>query len=316
VKNNTNSALKEQIGSIKDVTYNIKKDLLEYRVVVGTMFRETELLDRIENSHKNLHPLEISKQAGFRFVVIDGEHKAFNQERIATYARIAHKIGISLWLRPTQEDEVSISKYADMGISGFMIPNAIELTRIHKIISQAYFEPIADKKAYIRRGYSIGEVLLDWQDFDGKIRQEMEYTNRNTIVVLQTEHQKGIRNLTRLFSISREGITGTIVGPNDLAINLSRLKGNGYLLECKRSEMYQDEVMLNAYELIGKIALDNKRVAGIHFTDKDQVNLIQRLIKEERFHKYRLILYGTERNLLEGEYDFTKEKVGEVLKTV
>jgi 2-keto-3-deoxy-L-rhamnonate aldolase RhmA len=91
------------------------------------MFRETELLDEIERNPNQSHPLMVAKQAGFRIVVIDCEHKAFNQERLATYARIAHKIGVSLWLRPTQQEEEAISQYADIGFSGFMIPNACDL---------------------------------------------------------------------------------------------------------------------------------------------------------------------------------------------
>jgi hypothetical protein len=62
----------------KNTTYNVKKDLLENnKVVVGTMFRKTELLDEMENPTLP-HPLVVAKQAGFRIVVIDCEHKAFS----------------------------------------------------------------------------------------------------------------------------------------------------------------------------------------------------------------------------------------------
>lgn len=276
-------------------------------IVVGTMFRETELLDDLEKNSK-LHPLELAKQAGFRVVVLDCEHKAFNEERIANYAKVAHGIGVSLWLRPRQQEEEVISKYADIGVTGFMIPNAIDLPRVQKVINQAFFDPIADPRAHIRRGYSIGELLLDLQDLGNKIGKEIEYVNRNTVVVVQTEHPKGIDRLAKILAI--KGITGTIIGPNDLAINLSRLKGNEPLLELEVNRMYEQEVMLQAYERIGKIAVDSEKVAGIHFTSRDQAGLIKRLIEDKRFHNYRLILFGTERNLLE-EKDYTAGLVEE-----
>ncbi|MFX0202973.1 MAG: aldolase/citrate lyase family protein [Candidatus Hodarchaeota archaeon] len=294
----------------KNTTYNVKKDLLENnKVVVGTMFRKTELLDEMENPTLP-HPLVVAKQAGFRIVVIDCEHKAFSQERLATYAKIAHKIGVSLWLRPTQQEEEAISQYADIGFSGFMIPNAVQLPRIRKIVDQAYFPPIANERALVRRGYSISDILLDGEVSRlMPLRKEMNYVNSNMIVTLQTEHPKGIDNLAELLSISREGIIGTIIGPNNLAISLSQFKGNHYLLELDRDKMYEDEVMMRAYETTGRIARDNKKVAGIHFTEKSQVELIKRLINEERFHEYRLILFGTELNLLQKEFDHTEEIV-------
>jgi len=192
----------------KNITYRLKKDLLEHdRVVLGTMFRETELLDEIERNPNQQHPLMVAKQAGFRIVVIDCEHKAFNHERLASYAKNAHKIGISLWLRPTQQEEVAISQYADIGFSGFMIPNAIELPRIRKIIDQAYFPQIADKHALIKRGYSISNTLLDGEISGmSTLRKEMNYINDNMIVAVQIEHPKGIENLERLLSISEEGV--------------------------------------------------------------------------------------------------------------
>jgi hypothetical protein len=179
------------------------------------------------------------------------------------------------------------------------------------VINQAFFDPIADPRAHIRRGYSIGELLLDLQDLGNKIGKEIEYVNRNTVVVVQTEHPKGIDRLAKL--LATKGITGTIIGPNDLAINLSRLKGNEPLLELEVNRMYEQEVMLQAYERIGKIAADSEKVAGIHFTSRDQAGLIKRLIEDKRFHNYRLILFGTERNLLE-EKDYTAGLVEEFKK--
>lgn len=283
---------------VPNVTRQIWEDLKDGRTVVGTMFREVESLDQIA-------PFRLAKYLGYRIVVIDCEHKAFNEERLAAYAKNAHTIGLSLWLRPTQQYEEAISKYADIGISGFMVPNAIELERVKKIVDRAYFDPIADKRAYIRRGYSMGDVVLDGKKFKN-IKEEIQYANSNMIVVLQTEHPDGIDNLANLFSISKKGIVGTIIGPNDLAINLSRLERNQGIIRQDRDKMYEHKVMINAYQRIAKTALSKGRVAGIHFTDRKQMGLVEKLVGDLG---YRLILLGTEDNFDRPEILETKRTI-------
>jgi len=235
-------------------------------------------------------PLWLAKRLGYRFVVIDNEHKAFDEETLDEYADIAHRIGISLWIRPAQLDDVPISRYADIGFGGFMIPNAIDASRILRIIDQAYFGPIAREEAHIRRGYSLGPVILDGQRFEN-VRLEMHYANMNMVVALQTEHPEGIEKLGELVRI--DGIVGTIVGPNDLAINLSLRPGSPDLTRLDRDEMYRHEEMIKAYERIGQITRDSHRVAGIHLVEASEMDLVERLVSE---YSYRLVLLGTEAN--------------------
>lgn len=188
-----------------------------------------------------------------------------------------------------------------------MIPNAIELPRLHKIINQAYFAPIAKTEANIRRGYSIGKVVLDGRDHLENIAKEMAYANRNMIVTLQTEHHKGIDNLPELISL--RGIFGTIIGPNDLAISLSQLPGNQGLIKQDLSKVYNDERMINAYCEIGQIASLHDKVVGIHFTRTEELGLVEDLVENMG---YRLILLGTEENFYCSDFLETKEKIEQI----
>jgi 2-keto-3-deoxy-L-rhamnonate aldolase RhmA len=213
---------------------------------------------------------------------------------------------VSLWLRPTQHNEEAISKYADMGVSGFMIPNVIELPRLQKVVNQAYFAPIAKTKAKIRRGYSMGEVVLDAQSL-ANIKKEMGYANRNMIVTLQTEHTEGIANLSKLLSL--RGVLGTIIGPNDLAISLSQLPGSQDLIKQGLSKMYRDKRMMDSYRKIGQIASEHCKVAGIHFTRKEELGLVKDLVENM---DYRLILLGTEENFYCSDFLETKDKIEQI----
>lgn len=280
-----------------NVTAQLRQDLEARHTIVGTMFRDIRTLKRMDR------PLRLAKRLGYRFVVIDNEHKAFDEETLDEYADIAHRIGISLWIRSAQLDDVPISRYADIGFSGFMIPNAIDASRVLRIIDQAYFGPIAREEAHIRRGYSTGPVVLDGQRFEN-IRQEMDYANMNMVVALQTEHPEGMERLEEL--VRMDGIIGTIVGPNDLAVNLSLRQKSPNLTRLNRDEMYVHEEMIRAYERISQITQDSHKVAGIHFAEVSQMNLVERLVSQ---YGYRLILLGTEANFTHRRILETKRRI-------
>jgi len=127
------------------------------------------------------------------------------------------------------------------------------------------------------------------------------------IIALQTEHPEGIANLEQLISI--DGIVGTIIGPNDLAINLSRVPGNPDLTILKKHEMYEHDTMKKTYQEIAEIAENKGKVAGVHFAEVDQMGLVEQLVGEMG---YRLILLGTEANLDHPQILGTKERIEKI----
>ncbi len=173
-----------------NVTLQIHNDLVVGKIVVGTMFRDVSNLGTMYEEDSTLAK---AADMGYRFAVFDCEHKAFNIETLAVFAQEAHEIGISPWIRPEQSKYATISRYADIGFSGFMIPNVMDTTRAQDVVNQAYYYPIA-QNAQIVRGYSLGSIVLDGQKFE-TVREELDYANNNMFVVVQTEHPEGIENL-------------------------------------------------------------------------------------------------------------------------
>ncbi len=274
---------------VPDVTARIKEDLAAGRRVVGTMFIEKKGVDALQD------PFVRAKELGYRFVIVDCEHQLYNPETLSDYAERAHQVGISIWIRPAQLNEAPISRYADRGFSGFLVANIIDVSRLSKIIDQAYFHPIADDEARIRRGYSIGPLLLDGQRFES-FAQEIDYVNRNMIVVLQTEHPQGIVNLEVMFS--REGVGGAVIGMNDLSINLARLSKRLEVLGKPKDEMYKDEGLKKAFEDIAAISKKTGKPAGVHIVRVNQLELTKLFVDELG---YRLMVLGTEANFFAPE---------------
>ncbi|GAJ00901.1 unnamed protein product, partial [marine sediment metagenome] len=149
-----------------NVTFHIVEDLEKGKVIFGTMFREFIFLNRIIN--EGLDPVRQAYENGYRFLVIDCEHKAFNPETLAEFAERAHEVGISIWIRPGQTSEPPISMYADLGFSGFMIPNVNYPEEAKFLVDRAYFPPIASlvkEKDRGRRGFSLGDIPRDGTAF-------------------------------------------------------------------------------------------------------------------------------------------------------
>jgi len=288
----------------RNVTLNLIKNLARGKVVTGTMFREFTYLNRMIAEGGD--PVEEIAKRGYDFLVIDCEHKAFNFETLAELSERAHELGIPIWIRPEQTSQPPISRYADIGFSGFMIPNVIYPREAKFIVNRAYFPPIAEppkNEDKERRGFSLGPIPRDAQEFSN-IRAGEIYINKNTIVVIQTEHPLGIDNLGDILSI--RGVHGTIIGVNDLARGIAQQKRREDLLEFDFSAMYRHELMMKAYQAIGKICQDNKKYAGIHFTEVSEIDLVQKLVCE---FGYRLVLLGRDENFDSDEFVKVVEQI-------
>jgi len=280
-----------------NITFHLLEDLKKGKVVFGTMFREFTFLNRmIEKGHD---PIKEVSESGYRFLIIDCEHKAFNPETLAEFAERAHEAGISIWIRPEQTGEPPLSMYADTGFSGFMVPNVNYSEEAKFIVNRVYFPPVAElvrEKDRARRGFSLGNVPRDGQKFKN-IKDGERYANKNTLVIAQTEHPIGLKNLPDILSI--RGVYGTIVGTNDLARGIAQQKGNGHLIELDFSAMYRHNLMIEAYKSIAKICESKKKYAGIHFTEVNEADLIKKLMND---FGYQLITLGRDENFNAREF--------------
>jgi 2-keto-3-deoxy-L-rhamnonate aldolase RhmA len=280
-----------------DSTYNVLRDLEKGKVIFGTMFREIFYLEKIIN--QGLNPVQEAYECGYRFIVIDCEHKAFNRESLAKLSQEAHKVGISIWIRPEQVSDPPLSLYADLGYSGFMIPNVNYPEEVKHVVDRVYFPPIASptrENDRGRRGFSLGEIQRDGQIFRNILDGE-RYVNRNTLVAIQTEHPIGISNLSDILAIP--GVFGTIIGVNDLARGLAQKESNEFIISLDFSSLYRHDLMIKAYEEVSEKCHEVNKYAGVHFTEINEADLIKKLIDNLNF---KLIMLGRDENYNDPKY--------------
>jgi len=280
-----------------NITSHLLEDLAKGEVIFGTMFREFNFLNRMIGEGRD--PIKEVHESGYRFLIIDCEHKAFNPETLAEFANRAHEIGISIWIRPEQTSEPPIGMYADIGFSGFMVANVTSPEEARFAVDRVYFPPVAwpvKEGDRGRRGFSLGNIPRDGQKFKN-IKNGERYANKNTLVTVQTEHPLGIKNLAEVLSI--RGVYGTIIGTNDLARGIAQQIENEHLIELDFFAMYRHNLMIEAYKSVGKICQSKRKYAGIHFTEVDEVDLIKKLVNN---FGYQLIILGRDENFNETQF--------------
>ncbi len=154
------------------------------------------------------------KRMGFDYFMIENEHSLVGKDAIYQYIRYAREYELPILMRP-EENNDNFRPYLDSGIQGLMVPQVDSAEQALFAINQCYFPPKG------RRGSGIGmsPYLLDGMDAATTPLSTMQdYVNRNVVLLPQTESLAAVRELPRTLAL--EGVTGTVVGTHDLAMDI------------------------------------------------------------------------------------------------
>ena len=226
----------------KNVTKNFKKRLQAGEKVFGLQIGPGN------NPRETMQALEGS---GVDFIIVDNEHSLVNKETIYEYMKEARKLEIPIWLRP-EEGIANCRCYLDSGVNGLMCPSITDVEEVAYIIKQSYFPPIG------HRGSGIGlcPYLIDMQSTaEIPFLALTEYINDNTMIFPQAESLVAISNLPQILRL--EGVTGVMVGPKDLAIDIGDIDPKALTGEVSTP------FMEDKYREIARICKQAGKAAGI-----------------------------------------------------
>lgn len=233
----------------KNATYNMKLKLQAGEKVFG------QLVGPGGDPEKTVKAL---KDLGDDYVMLELEHSLINKETVFEYIRVCREMDMPLLMR-TEDKAAYFRCYIDAGVNGLMLPLVNTVEEAEHAVNQSYFPPIG------HRGTAIGlsPYLVDFQDLtEVPFFALMEYINNNTVLFPQTESLENISNLHRILSL--EGITGTIVGPFDLALNIGSIDPKALATEIVTTAIIEEKL-----KQIFKICQKAGKVAGIGgFTPK------------------------------------------------
>jgi 4-hydroxy-2-oxoheptanedioate aldolase len=190
------------------------------------------------------------REFGYDYFMVDNEHSLVSKETIYTYIRLAREYELPVLMRP-EDNQAPLSPYADSGIQGFMVPQVDTVAEASLVADRLFFPPVGHRGS----GIGMSPYLIDGMDAAATPLATMtEYVNRNVILLPQTESLAAVKNLSRILAV--EGVTGTVVGTNDLALDIGDYKPD-MLRPVVNSQPYLEERLrevVAACRAAGKVA--------------------------------------------------------------
>ena len=166
-------------------------------------------LGLMATNHFWIDLIEICKNTGIDYLIIDQEHNAFDEEKVSDACAVARMIDFPIIIRPPEVDYSFIRRAADKGCCGFLLPT-VESAADMDIVRDSLFMPPRGKR---RPGGPGNRWVKDYNYPTWRDEVEADF-----IVMPQIENQKGLDNVD---AIARHEMTTAIaVGPYDLSANL------------------------------------------------------------------------------------------------
>ena len=230
------------------------------------------------------------KDLGDDFIMLELEHSLVNKETAFEYIRVCHEMDMPILMR-TEDKAAYFRCYLDAGVNGLMLPLVNTIEEAVHAVDMSYLPPIG------HRGMGIGlsPYLIDFQNLNKvPFLSLTEYVNNNTMLFPQTESLENISNLPRILSL--EGVTGAIVGPFDLAIDIGTIDPKALATEVVTTKVVEEKI-----RQVLKICKKAGKIAGIGgFTPKT----LAKWAKEG----YQLLLVGY---VLNGDVDSVRPLIEE-----
>lgn len=181
-------------------TNQTKIALQQGHTVLGTMLSEV----------RSVGIIQVLKNCGFDFVIIDNEHGPFNIETIADLSQMCQLIGVTPIVRVPDLLYPHLAQSLDVGAQAIMLPRITSPDQVHSAIDMIKYPPMGSRGNAMNRAHS--------KFMGGDVPQFLEATNEMTMLVAQIETQSALESVDEIAAI--EGVDVIFIGPNDLAISL------------------------------------------------------------------------------------------------
>lgn len=220
----------------------------------------------------------LMKHCGLDFFIIDNEHGAFEYSMMASLILNSRLCGMDGIIRLPDNSRSNITKFADMGAQGFLLPMTNTAEDIKTVVQYAKYRPIGQRGISTNRAHTLyNPPKLDVYTKDANSKMK---------VYAQIETIDGCNNIEEI--LNTEGVDGVFIGPNDLSSELDCLG--------------ETEPLFPYIERIAAAAQAANKPWGIITTSA-------KLINHAKEHHVNFISYGSEINMLKNE----GKKIREVL---
>ena len=152
----------------------------------------------------------LCKNSGLDFVILDNEHGYFDCTQIAALTVQANLVGLEWIVRIGDSSRGHVTKLADMGVQGFLLPMTSSVTDIQRVIDYAKYPPVGKRGVSTTRAHTLYDppALADY----------MVEANEKMKIYAQIETVEGVQNVEDILALP--AVTGALIGPNDLSVDM------------------------------------------------------------------------------------------------
>jgi len=160
--------------------------------------------------------VEILGDAGFDWVVLDGEHSPNDMPLILELLRAIQGKPATPVVRPPWNDMVLIKQYLDIGVQSLLVPYIETPEQARLAVSHMRYPPRGVRGvASAMRASAFGLI----KDYHTRCETEL-------CLLVQIETQLGLDNLEAIAAV--DGVDGIFIGPSDLSASLGYLGNAGH----------------------------------------------------------------------------------------
>lgn len=153
---------------------------------------------------------ELAGHLGYDCLWIDTEHKPCSQMDVFHMIMGARASGADCLVRIRKQGYLDYFRALEDGAAGIMVPHVKSPEEAREIVQNAKYPPLG------RRGIDMAGADSRYMMDGGK--ENMEFANRETFVMIQIEDKEALDCLDEIAAV--EGIDAFFVGPGDLSASL------------------------------------------------------------------------------------------------
>lgn len=153
---------------------------------------------------------EIVADAGFDFVVLDGEHGRLGRIEVENHVRAAEAGGIIPFVRILENAPTLIQSMLDVGAQGIVVPHVDDAAAARSAVEASLYAP-RGRRGMCPACHAGGYQMNDWPGYS-------RAANANVMVIPIIESRRSVENIEAIVAV--EGIDVVHFGPGDLSADM------------------------------------------------------------------------------------------------
>lgn len=159
---------------------------------------------------------EVVADAGFDWLLIDGEHAPLEVPTIIDQLRVIEPTGTPAIVRPAWNDPVILKRVLDTGAQTLLVPYVQSAEEARRAVASARYPPQGTR----------GVAATIRANRYGRVAGYHRAANDQVCVLVQLETGDAVARLEEIAEV--DGVDGLFIGPSDLAASLGHLGNNAH----------------------------------------------------------------------------------------